>query len=236
MSGVPDLPEVPVSPRPRRIAGPSWFDLRLVFGVLLVLGSVLLGARVVSSARNTYPRVVATRELAAGSVLTAADVTIAQVRLPNGVDRAYVSDLADALGKQLSRSVANGELVPRDAVTDAAAQTTVTVPLASGAAPDLRRGERIEVWLSTTDCPSVVLLADVPVQAVHADDCSFAAGNDAQDVVISLAPALADRVVQALAMDDAHLRAGVLTGPAHSPDGALPLPDIASCAGTRGSR
>ena len=225
---MPDLREPPVSPRPRRIAGPSWFDLRLVFGVLLVLGSVLLGARIISAARNTYPRVVATRDLAAGSVLTTGDVTLAQVRLSSQVDGAYVTDLAGTLGKQLSRPVSAGELVPRDALSMTAAQTTVTVPFASGAAPDLHRGERIEVWLSTTACPSAILLPDVPVQAVHADDSSFAAGNDAQDVVLSLAPTLADRVVQALALDGAQLRAGVLTGPSRLPDGALP--DISVCA------
>jgi hypothetical protein len=206
-----------------------------MLGVLLVLGSVLLGARVVASARNTYPRLAATRDLAAGTVLTSRDVAVAQVRLAGGGSGVYVADLVDAIGKQLSRPLSAGELVPRGALDVPAAQTTVTVPLDSGAAPDLRRGERIEMWLSTTACPSVVLLRDVPVQAVHADSGgSFATGGDAQDVVISLPPALADRVVQALAYDGAKLRAGVLAGPLHPEDGALA--DIAPCAAAAAPR
>jgi hypothetical protein len=234
MSRVPDPPEVPASPRPRRIAGPSWFDLRLVFGVLLVVGSVLLGARVVSTARDTQPRVAATHDLAAGTVLTSRDITIARVRLPGSADGAYVADLATAVGKQVARPVSTGELVPRAALGTPTAQTTVTVPFASGAAPDLHKGERIEVWLSTAACPSVVLLPDVPVQAVRADDSAFADGSGAQDVVINIAPPLADRVVQALAFDQAQLRAGVLAGPVHPPRGALH--DISTCGGAPGSR
>ena len=38
--------EMPPGPTPRRVRPPRWLDLRLVLGVLLVLGSVLLGARV----------------------------------------------------------------------------------------------------------------------------------------------------------------------------------------------
>lgn len=230
---MPDPPDVPPSPRPRRIAGPSWFDLRLVVGVLLVLGSVLLGARVVATARNTYPRVAARHDLAAGTVLSSSDITITRVRLPPTADDAYLADLAGAVGKQLTRPVLTGELVPRGALDAAAAQTTVTVPLGSGAAPDLHKGDRIELWLSTAACPSVVLLPDVTVQAVRADDSSLADGSGAQDVVINVVPLLADRVVQALAFDEARLRAGVLTGPLHSPSA---LPDISTCGGSRGSR
>ena len=228
MSDVPDPPAVPASPRPRRLAPPSWFDLRLVLGVLLVLGSVLLGARVVSSARNTYPRVAAKHDLAAGTVLAPRDLMIARVRLPSRAGAAYLADPARAVGRQLSRPVSAGELVPRAALDVAAARTTVTVPLGSGAAPDLRRGERIELWLSTSACPSVVLLRDVPVQAVSAGDNSLAEGAGGQDVVINLPAQLADRVVQALAYDGAALRAGVLAGPVRPGGGALP--DLGSCA------
>src|SRR3954452_22866223 len=47
--------EAPAGPTPRRVRPPRWLDLRLVLGVLLVLGSVLLGARVVTAADATVP-------------------------------------------------------------------------------------------------------------------------------------------------------------------------------------
>jgi len=229
-----DAPPAPApgpSPRPRRVAAPSWLDLRLVLGVLLVLGSVLLGAKVVANARQQYPRVALRHDLAAGVVLAASDLRLVQVQLPDGGGRTYLTHLRDAVGRRLTRPVAGGELLPRAALDLVPAQTTVTVPLAAGSAPELRKGQRIEVWLSTPSCSSVVLLPDVPVQAVHAEGGgAFGAGSDGQDVVISVPSGLAERVVGALALTDAHLRAGVLTGT--PPPGEQPvLPDLGTCAG-----
>lgn len=231
-------PPAPPSPRPRRVTTPSWFDLRLVLGVVLVLASVLIGARVVSSARETHDAVTAKRDLAAGTILTAEDLQVTQVQLPDrGI---YLSSVREATGKRLQRPVARGELVPVAAVANVAAQTTLTVPLAAGAAPSLHTGQRIEVWVSTTSCPSVVLLPDVTVQSVRTDGGgSFATGSGGQDVVISVDPALADRVIAALALDQVKLRAGVLVGrpaPSGQPPTGTPAGDLASCASPSPSR
>ena len=229
-----DAPPAPApgpSPRPRRVAAPSWLDLRLALGVLLVLGSVLLGAKVVAGARHEYPRVAVRHDLAAGVVLSASDLRLVQVQLPDGGRRTYLTHLRDAVGHRLTRPITSGELLPRAALDLVPAQTTVTVPLAAGSAPELRKGQRIEVWLSTPACSSIVLLPDVPVQAVHTEGGgAFGAGSDGQDVVISVPAGLAERVVGALALTDAHLRAGVLTGT--PPPGDQPvLPDLGACAG-----
>jgi hypothetical protein len=226
------LPSEQASPRPRRIAPPSWLDLRLVLGVVLVLGSVLVGAKVVSSAGKTYPTVAARHDLAAGTILTADDMTLARVQLPSRGRDVYLSHPEDAIGKQLSRAVSAGELLPADALGAVAAQTTVSVPLEPGAAPDLRKGQRIELWVSTSSCSSLMLLPDVTVQAVHTDSGgALGTTGNGQDVVISVPPALADRVIQALALDEARLRAGILVGPGpDSQKGAGPsLPDLAAC-------
>jgi hypothetical protein len=235
MSRVTHAPSPP-SPRPRRIAPPRWLDLRLVLGVMLVLGAVLIGAKVVSSARQTYPVVAATRDLSAGTMLSSADLRLAQVQLPARGHGVYLTRMQDALGKPLQRAVSAGELVAADAVGPVPRLTTVTVPLASGAAPALRKGQRIELWVSTKSCSSQVLLPDVAVQAVRADDGgSFDSGTGGQDVVISVAPERADRVVQALALPDVQLRAGVLVGAAeNSTDPSLP--DLSLCAPAAGTR
>jgi hypothetical protein len=232
MSGVTVLsPPAPPSPSPRRISPPSWLDLRLVLGVVLVLASVLVGARVVSGARTTYPTVAANRDLAAGTVLTAEDLRLARVQLPDRGRGVYLARLRDVVGKQLTRPVSAGELVAFGAIAKIPQQTTVTVPLASGSAPQLHKGQRIEVWVSTAGCSSLVLLPEVTVQAVHAEGSgSFDSGTGGQDVVISVAPALAERVVAALAIDGVHLRGGVLGGPRSDP--GTELPDLAACADT----
>lgn len=228
MSPMPVPLAQPSSPRPRRIATPSWLDLRLVLGVALVLGSVLLGAKIVSGARHTYPRVAARHDLAVGTILTARDLQVSRVQLPGHGAGVYLGDVSNAVGRQLSRAVSAGELVPAGALARVAAQTTVTVPLATGSAPDLRKGQRVELWVSASSCPSQVLLSDVTVQAVRADTGgSFTEGSGGQNVVISVSPALADRVISALAFDQVQLRAGVLVGPRVA---SGPLPDLASCA------
>jgi SAF domain len=219
-----------VSPPARRVPTPSWLDVRLVLGVALVLGSVLVGARVVSAARHMSSALVARRALASGTVLSAGDVSFEQVRLPDP-SAVYADAESDVVGKRLGEPLSAGQLVPLAALTPEPAETTVVVPFDAASAPDLHKGDRIEVWLSTAQCASVVLLADVTVQGVHTDSHGFGTGTGAQDVVISLAPELAERVVQALALADVQLRAGIRTGaPPPAAGGQPQLPDLAACA------
>jgi hypothetical protein len=215
------------SPTPRRISKPSWLDVRLVLGVVLVLAAVLIGATVVGSARRTTIEFAASRDLAPGTTVRADDLHAVQVQLPHDA-RVYVTRSGQAVGRVLNHAVAKGELLPATALGRPSDRTTVTVPFAADAAPKLARGERIVVWLSTPSCPSTVLLPDVSVQDVHpADAGTFASGGAGQDVVVTVAPDLAQRVVSALAIDDATVRAGVLTG-ADAPAGSS-LPAIDGC-------
>lgn len=218
-----------VSPRPRRIAAPGWLDVRLWLGVGLVVASVSLGASLLAAARHTSPAVAARHDLAAGTVLAADDLALVQARLP-GDGAAYADTVADVVGKTLSRPVSGGELVPVAALGAGPARTTIAVPLDGAAAPELRRGDRIEVWLSVGRCTAAVLLPQVTVQAARAGTGAFGSGAPGQDVIVSVSPELAERVVAALALDDARLRAGILTGAATAAEPAAPLPDLRDCA------
>lgn len=211
---------VAASPTPRRIKTPSWLDLRLVLGVVMILASVLIGARLVAGAKHTNAVLALTRDLAAGSTVRAEDLTSVRVQL---ADRAvYLSNAAEVIGKQTNRPLARGELLPVAAVGLGTALTTVSVPFAVAAAPQLSAGGRIEVWLSSKTCRPLVLLADATVQQVDRGQSSFGAGVG-QNVVLSLPSALAERVVTALALPDATIRAGVLTGPAATNTSLPPL-------------
>lgn len=224
------------SPQARRVKAPGWLDIRLILGIALVVGAVVVGALVVAAAGRTRPVLAVTRDLAAGSHLDAGDLSVVQVRLPDGAAGRYLSDRAQAVGRQLDRPLARGELLPAAAVAQIPARTTVNVPLADGAAPGLHTGERIEVWLSTPSCPPVVVLPDVTVQRVRAAETTRMGIRGGQDIVLSLDPPLAERLIAALARDGASVRAGVLSGPlrtASAPD----LPDLDTCpAGGDGSR
>jgi hypothetical protein len=77
-----------------------------------------------------------------------------------------------------------------------------------------------------------VLLADVVVQGVEQSDRGSFGAHGGQDVTLSVAAPLAARVVDALSLDGATIRAGLLTGPAEPPAG--PLPDLVLCSSPAG--
>jgi hypothetical protein len=142
---VPERADVP-GPVPRRVRPPRWLDLRLVLGVLLVLGSVLVGARVLSSTDATVPVWAAAGDLAAGTVLTADDVVPVDVRLDDAAG-AYLSTGTRPGGHTLARSVGRGELVPRAALADPPSSVQVALPVQAGyVPPGLTRGRLVDVY------------------------------------------------------------------------------------------
>jgi hypothetical protein len=213
------------SPVPRRVRVPSWLDVRLVTGLLLVLGSMLLGARVVAGADARTRVVEFSADLHRGSVLTRDELGYARAAVPGGAAN-YLTDIGAAVGRQLNRDVVRGELVPGAALDLPPATTSVVVPFGPDAAPKVAAGDRVEIWLSSPACPATVVLADVTVQAVH--DSSTRSFGSAQGVslVVELPTDLARRVIDAMAVDGAVLRAGRLRGDA---DDAADLVDLDSC-------
>lgn len=163
-------------PVPRRVRPPRWLDLRLVLGVLLVLGSVLLGARVVSGADRTAPVWAVAGDLAAGTVLTSGDLVPVDVRLDDAAG-AYLSTSTQPQGRTLSRAVRHGELLPRSALDGAPVQVQLALPVQAGyVPPGLGRGSRVDVYslpatgsgqaAATADPGLVAVVRDATVQAV----------------------------------------------------------------------
>jgi len=216
---------VAASPVPRRIKKPSWLDVRLALGLVLVLGSVVLGALVIGRAHTTVQVVVATHNLSEGSVLSGADLKLRHVQLGAATLSQYAREPEELIGRRLTAGVLRDELVPIAAALSSPPSTSLAIPLAEGMAPSLRAGQRIEVWLTTPACGSIVLLPDATVQSIHSLDSSFASSGS-QSIILSLEPALASRVIAALDIPDAHIRAGILTG---SHQAADHLADIATC-------
>jgi hypothetical protein len=207
------------------VAKPSWADPRLALGAVLVLGSVLLGARLVGSADRTYPAVAMAHDGQRGTVLSAADLRIVRVRLPEQGRGRYPGQLTALIGKRLDRPIGRGELVPSSALATPSTLTTLTVPLSADAAPTLHPGDRIAVWLAGKTCAPVRVVADITVQRVHVAAGGSFSVSGGQDVVVSVPPDLAERLVVALSRDGAQLRAGVLSGP-RSPDESDAQPSL----------
>ena len=207
------------SPTPRRVRTPNWLDLRLVAGVFLVLVSVAVGALVIANSDSTRSVWAVSHDLDAGTVLTAADLTSVKLRLTRGT-QLYVptssSDGADGadgiLGQTVNRQMSAGELLPRAALGVTQPAMTMTVPLTSDQAPKIARGQKITLWVSTKKCQARVVVAGVTVQEVDTAGGGSFGTNSAENVVVRLGPADAERVITALDLEGAVVRAGVVNG------------------------
>jgi hypothetical protein len=165
-----DLP----NPAATRLQRPSWRDTRLVVGLLIMLASVALGARVVAAADDTVPVYAANATLVTGHPLTTADLTVVRVHLGGGSApylRAQSPPPADAV---LLRTLGVGELVPVSALGRASALAVrpVTVPLDGVPAAGLRAGARVDVWSSARDPAAGATAYKAPVRLARAVEVS----------------------------------------------------------------
>ena len=205
----PEPAAAPAGPAPRRVAAPGWLDLRLVLGILLVLGSVLLGARVVGAADATVPVWSAAADLAAGTELAADDLVAVDVRLDDTAD-AYLSGTTRPEGRTLARAVRAGELVPRSALEEPADLVQLALPVQAGyVPPGLQRGQVVDVYAVADPAagatgPAVgsvsLVIAAAPVQALSGDaDGVLSTASTTVQVVVSVAADEADDVLAAIA-------------------------------------
>jgi hypothetical protein len=132
---------------------PSWRDPRLAIGVLIVLGSMVLGARVVAAADDTVPFYVASHPLTAGDDIDEGDVHIVQIRL-DGADQLYLSAAQPVPQGLVARgTLAEGELVSLSAVGTRAevGVAPVAVPVDTLLSSAVRKGALVDIWVAEAD-------------------------------------------------------------------------------------
>lgn len=196
----PATVEAVPGPAPRRVRPPRWLDLRLVLGVLLVLASVLLGARVVSSADATVPVWAVTGDLAAGTELSTDDLVAVDVRL-DGAAGAYLSTRTRPEGRMLSRAVREGELLPGSALEESDELVQLALPVQSGyVPPGLQRGQLVDVY-AVADPAAGATVADGSVALVVRRAPVQALSGRSEGVLST--PTTAVQVVIAVSADDA---------------------------------
>ncbi|WP_448627054.1 SAF domain-containing protein [Geodermatophilus sp. URMC 64] len=188
-------------PTPRRVRPPRWLDLRLVLGLLLVLGSVLLGARVVSAADATVPVWAAAGNLAPGTVLTAEDLVSVDVRLDD-TGESYLSSSTSPEGRTLSRAVSDGELLPRSALTEPDELVQLALPVQAGfVPPSLQRGQLVDVYAVADPVAGATAVADGSVTAVVTSAPVQAISGRSEGVLST--PTTTVQVVVSVAADEA---------------------------------
>jgi len=197
----PAAVEAVPGPTPRRVRPPRWLDLRLVLGVLLVLASVLLGARVIGAADATVPVWAVTADLAAGTELTAGDLVAVDVRLDETAG-AYLSTSTRPDGRTLARAVRDGELLPRTALEETGELVQLALPVQSGyVPPGLQRGQLVDVYAVADPAAGATAVADGSVGLV-VERAPVQAISGRSEGVLST-PTTAVQVVVAVAADDA---------------------------------
>ncbi len=160
------------APPARRLRRARFGDVRLWLGIALVVGSVVVGVRVMSVEDNTVLVLRATRDLASGS----AAVDLAPVRVNTlAAGNAYLTEQPSA-GHVVRWPISAGELVPRSAIASApdVPIREVAVPVDPlHAPPGLQAGDLVDVWSAPREneagAPSRVLAA-VTVAGVASDD------------------------------------------------------------------
>lgn len=209
------MSDMPPSPRAARLAAPSWLNGRLVLGVLLVLVSVVVGARVLSAADRTQLVWSARQDLPAGVTLTD-DLLVAQrVRLFASGDHYLSAGGTKPTGYVLRRYVAQGELLPREAVDpqEQPEQRFVSVPVDANHLPaDLATAQVVDVYVTpdprkaatttsdgegTSLAPRLVLRG-VPVHLVPKSG-GFTGSGSTRAVVLAVAPDDVAALVTAIA-------------------------------------
>ena len=124
-------PGTSAPPVATRVARAGWRDPRLWIGLLIVAGSVVLGARLLASADDTVTVWAVAGDHGAGSPLGPDDLVAVRVRFTDDADLERYLPADEPLPDDvvLSRGVGGGELLPRAAVGAAQDATTVQVPI-----------------------------------------------------------------------------------------------------------
>ncbi|HYG93867.1 MAG TPA: hypothetical protein VD859_09795 [Nocardioides sp.] len=146
-------PVAPAPPAATRVARSGWRDLRLWIGVLLVTGSVVLGARLLAAVDDTVTVWAVAEDQGIGSPLTEDDLVAVRVRFDDEADlgRYFGAEEAVPSDAVLVRAVGAGELLPRAALGPGEEAGLLHVPLEVAphlVPPAVAAGSVVDVYLT----------------------------------------------------------------------------------------
>ncbi len=182
----------PKSPAARRVTVARWRDPRLWLGLLLVCGSVVVGAKLLAAADDTVAVWQLGETASAGVPVDASDLRAARVHFEDEAVAAeyWLTSREFPTDARLSRDVSAGELLSAAAIATGDASSLRRMPLnvsSSGYPVGLAVGDHVEVWAVPDDGRATdpqQVLADVTVMALGADGMAGVGGD--RDVAVSL--------------------------------------------------
>ena len=198
---------MPPAPTPRRMSRPRWLNVRVIGGIVLVIAAVVIGARVIGGSSRTVGVWAADRDLAAGTVLTAEDLSSAEVNLGDNVDL-YLAAAASPIGLTVVTPLRAGELLAASAVEESASGRVVAVGVEpNNMPPGVGHGSIIDLYLTTGGAtgtggtPTTERIGkDITVQSVTAPATGGLSGatSNRYQVSVMLPAADADKLVRTL--------------------------------------
>ncbi len=173
-------------------------DARLAVGVVLMAVAVLGGSRLLAAADQTVPVVAAAHDLPANHRITASDLRIARVHVPDGVLAGLVRGSAreGLVGRVVLGAVPEAGLMSTAQVGDApSAGREVTIPVEAGHALGgaLRAGDRVDVLatfgVGTRDARTLTVVAGAEVVDMIKSQGVFGQGDGSLTALtLSVAP------------------------------------------------
>jgi hypothetical protein len=236
-----------------RLKPPSWLDGRLIAGVVLVLISVAVGAKLVASSDRYDEMWAASHDIAAGSVLTRTDLHEVKVKFhdrsapstADGADQGYLAATgASVVGQTSSQALFAGQLIPVAAIRATVPNSTrlVTLPVARLHMPKAAaHGMQVDLYVTVKNsdgesAPELVL-ANVTI-ADTITDSSGLGDSGGSGVVLVVPVADVDAVVAAAeagSVDLARVPAGQTSANPTPGDFVASLAKPVSSAGPVGS-
>lgn len=139
-----DLP----APTASRLARARWLDARLLVGLLLVLLSVVVGAKVFADADQRVQVWAVTHDLGADTPISGDDLQARSVSLDAATGR-YLSATANLDGLVLVRPVGRGELLPVSAVghSDATQARRIVIEVDRFGVAGITKGRVVDVYV-----------------------------------------------------------------------------------------
>jgi len=143
----------------RALRRPRRADPRALVGIVLTLTALAGSVAFWVSASDARPVLVATRELPPGATLRSSDLSVAYVRMDDGLYRAALpADMLESLvGRQLGEPVHALQVLARAQLADqvglGADQVAITIPARpdSAAGGRLHKGDAVQVLVTVAD-------------------------------------------------------------------------------------
>ncbi len=177
-----------------------WRDPRLLIGILLVLGSTILGARLVAAGDDTVTFWALDSAVAPGDPVSADDMVAVRVHLSSKVSDNYVradEEFAAPLESlEWAERGVSGSLVERSALQpkETLGRSQLPLNVATGSSPaDLARGDLVDVWVGPgpgdeSDDEAVRVLKAVRI-VESGDESASVSGALAQTILVDVAEA-----------------------------------------------